>query len=40
MKKHDPNSRKLYSCEDCGKTLGRKTDLKRHIDSVCIRMFP
>ncbi|KAL2799411.1 hypothetical protein BJX66DRAFT_260503 [Aspergillus keveii] len=34
MKKHDPNSRKLYSCEDCGKTLGRKTDLKRHIDSV------
>ncbi|KAL2854036.1 hypothetical protein BJX68DRAFT_264786 [Aspergillus pseudodeflectus] len=34
MKKHDPSSRKLYPCEDCGKTLGRRTDLKRHIDSV------
>ncbi|KAJ0418486.1 hypothetical protein BJY00DRAFT_177295 [Aspergillus carlsbadensis] len=34
MKKHDPSSRKLYPCDDCGKTLGRKTDLKRHIDSV------
>ncbi|KAL2827545.1 hypothetical protein BDW59DRAFT_55691 [Aspergillus cavernicola] len=34
MKRHDPNSRKSYPCEDCGKTLGRKTDLKRHIDSI------
>ncbi|KAL2831674.1 hypothetical protein BJY01DRAFT_106705 [Aspergillus pseudoustus] len=34
MKKHDPSGRKLYSCEDCGKSLGRKTDLKRHVDSV------
>ncbi|KAI9373381.1 hypothetical protein BJX61DRAFT_533226 [Aspergillus egyptiacus] len=34
MKRHDPNGRKAYTCEDCGKSLGRKTDLKRHIDSV------
>ncbi|KAL2869202.1 putative C2H2 finger domain protein (Ezf) [Aspergillus lucknowensis] len=34
MKKHDPSRRKLYRCEDCGKTFGRKTDLKRHVDSV------
>ncbi|KAL2822970.1 hypothetical protein BJX63DRAFT_2888 [Aspergillus granulosus] len=34
MKKHDPSGRKVYPCEDCGKTFGRKTDLKRHIDSV------
>ncbi|KAL4925114.1 putative C2H2 finger domain protein (Ezf) [Aspergillus undulatus] len=34
MKRHDPSNRKSYTCETCGKALGRKTDLKRHIDSV------
>ncbi|KAL4797955.1 hypothetical protein BDV19DRAFT_33962 [Aspergillus venezuelensis] len=34
MKRHDPNNRKTWACDACGKTLGRKTDLKRHIDSV------
>ncbi|KAL3458107.1 hypothetical protein BJX64DRAFT_302235 [Aspergillus heterothallicus] len=34
MKRHDPSGRKLYPCEDCTKTFGRKTDLKRHVDSV------
>ncbi|KAL4779533.1 hypothetical protein BJX76DRAFT_361702 [Aspergillus varians] len=34
MRRHDPNARKSYPCENCGKSLGRKTDLKRHIDSV------
>jgi uncharacterized Zn-finger protein len=36
MKRHDPSGRKSFPCEECGKILGRKTDLKRHIDSVCI----
>ncbi|KAL4806777.1 hypothetical protein BDV18DRAFT_119898 [Aspergillus unguis] len=36
MKKHDPNNRKAFACSDCGKTLGRKTDLKRHVDSVSV----
>ncbi|KAL5338300.1 hypothetical protein BJX70DRAFT_205393 [Aspergillus crustosus] len=34
MKRHDPNGRKPFPCDECGKVLGRKTDLKRHIDSV------
>ncbi|KAL4872877.1 hypothetical protein BDV12DRAFT_127370 [Aspergillus spectabilis] len=34
MKRHDPSGRKSFPCEECGKILGRKTDLKRHIDSV------
>ncbi|KAL4973276.1 hypothetical protein BDW66DRAFT_162204 [Aspergillus desertorum] len=34
MKRHNPNNRKSYVCEICGKALGRKTDLKRHVDSV------
>ncbi len=40
MRRHDPNARKSFPCEDCGKSLGRKTDLRRHIDSVCIRECP
>ncbi|KAL4886664.1 hypothetical protein BJY04DRAFT_76210 [Aspergillus karnatakaensis] len=34
MKRHDPDGRKSFPCEECGKILGRKTDLKRHVDSV------
>ncbi|KAL4999191.1 hypothetical protein BDV10DRAFT_193848 [Aspergillus recurvatus] len=34
MKRHNPSNRKSYACEICGKALGRKTDLKRHVDSV------
>jgi hypothetical protein len=34
MKRHDPSCRKLYPCEACEKTFGRRTDLKRHVDTV------
>ncbi|RDW70475.1 putative C2H2 finger domain protein (Ezf) [Aspergillus mulundensis] len=33
-KRHDPSNRKSFACGVCGKALGRKTDLKRHVDSV------
>lgn len=35
IKRHDPNHQKEhYVCEKCGKTVSRKTDLKRHYLSV------
>ncbi|KAL2009354.1 hypothetical protein VTN00DRAFT_7548 [Thermoascus crustaceus] len=34
MKKHDPNRKRDYGCEICGRSFGRRTDLKRHIDSI------
>ncbi|KAL4918369.1 hypothetical protein BDW62DRAFT_67989 [Aspergillus aurantiobrunneus] len=34
MRKHNPTARKTFPCEECGKALGRRTDLKRHVESV------
>ncbi|KAH8700815.1 hypothetical protein BGW36DRAFT_425620 [Talaromyces proteolyticus] len=33
-RRHDPKQRTIVSCKDCGKTFGRKTDLKRHYSTV------
>ncbi|KAJ5712475.1 hypothetical protein N7493_008943 [Penicillium malachiteum] len=33
-KKHDPNHRRSYPCEECHKTFGRMADLRRHTDNV------
>ncbi|KAE8410092.1 hypothetical protein BDV37DRAFT_235693 [Aspergillus pseudonomiae] len=34
VKRHDPSLRKSYHCEFCEKPFGRKTDLRRHVDSI------
>jgi hypothetical protein len=34
MKRHDPSQRKSYNCEFCDRPFGRRTDLRRHVDSV------
>lgn len=34
QRKHDPRSRESHPCEECGKTFGRKADLKRHTNNV------
>lgn len=40
MKNHDPNRKRDHSCDDCGRSFGRKTDLKRHVDSVSLSWGP
>lgn len=34
QKKHDPRFRESHPCNECGKTFGRKADLKRHTNNV------
>lgn len=34
VKRHNPGNRQAHSCSSCGKTFGRKTDLKRHYSTV------
>lgn len=34
IKKHNPDTKKAYPCDLCGRTFGRKTDRKRHVESV------
>ncbi|KAE8147275.1 hypothetical protein BDV25DRAFT_142915 [Aspergillus avenaceus] len=34
MKRHDPSQRKSYPCEFCDRPFGRRTDLRRHVDSI------
>ncbi|KAJ5256796.1 hypothetical protein N7478_012900 [Penicillium angulare] len=33
-KKHDPNNKRSFPCDECHKTFGRNADLKRHTDTV------
>lgn len=37
QKKHDPDFKKSFPCDECHKTFGRNADLKRHIDNVSAR---
>ncbi|KAJ5811311.1 Zinc finger C2H2 [Penicillium riverlandense] len=34
QKKHDPEFKKMYTCDTCGRSFRRGTDLRRHADSV------
>lgn len=34
MKKHYPNLKRNYKCDRCDNTFGRKTDQRRHVESV------
>jgi hypothetical protein len=36
LKRHNPVNRQAHPCSGCGKTFGRKTDLKRHYLTVSI----
>lgn len=36
IKKHNPDTKKAYPCDLCGRTFGRKTDRKRHVESVSL----
>lgn len=37
-KKHD-NNKQMYACDCCPQTFGRKTDRKRHVESVSLFFF-
>lgn len=39
LKRHNPGNRQAHSCSSCGKTFGRKTDLKRHYLTVSLPML-
>ncbi|KAJ5083364.1 Zinc finger C2H2 [Penicillium angulare] len=41
-KKHDPNNKRSFPCDECHKTFGRNADLKRHTDTVSevVRLIP
>lgn len=34
QRRHDPKARECHPCDECGKTFGRKADLKRHKNNV------
>ena len=40
MKKHDPTCKKVHLCGICERPFGRRTDLNRHVGSVCHQISP